>query len=111
MIKKSKVIVKKYLGVNENGIRLYGSPTVHTFVLNSISGRQETMMFGDRTYNMLKGTTKLNVKAFINENDLAYVYTTDLGEMFNGSNADYIVHSVRPQNVITTVYFYKLSKE
>jgi hypothetical protein len=113
VIKKRDVFLAKWIkeGYDEDGnqIQLYEKPISLSCTLNSLSGSYDIAVYGDKVKNMCK--TLLDYDEWINnikEKDVVYLYgATPDGELINGSNANYIVESVLPQNLKILVYFKK----
>lgn len=68
--------------------------------------------YGETNHNIVSCLINYTDDGKFNKLDLAYLYgATPVGEVQNGSNANYIVRSYKPQNTKIMVIFEELIKE
>lgn len=105
MIRQETIYIRKYLGEYDdesgNPYKKYGEVIALESSLNSVSGSYEAIVYGDRTKRMVQ--TYIDYDTYIgvfNEGDLVYLYgADDKNEKYIGSNANYQINSVLPQNM------------
>ena len=103
LIKRRKIYVANKDEI-VNDMHTYLEPFEVSTTINSVSGSQEILAYGDRTFNMLRLVLDYDYLDKISENDMAYVYADHTDDNEYCLKADYKVESVRPQNLKTIVY-------
>lgn len=96
-----------------NEINVYNAAVEYSMNIQPASGNMETTLYGDRINRVYKAVVPYDYKDLIKEGDIAYLDgATPEGEVEGtyGSNGNYVVDSVRPQNLATTIYFMKIDK-
>jgi hypothetical protein len=100
-----------------NEINEYSTPIKYkmniqpTKTNSNLSSSYELHMYGATIDKAYKALVSYDFKDKVKEGDIAYLDgATPEGETVNGENANYIVQSVRPQNLATAIYFSKLEK-
>ena len=96
-----------------NEINVYAEPQPYSMNIQPANGDMATTVYGDKIFKVYKAVVPYDYKDLIKEGDIAYLDgATPENEVEGtyGSNGNYVVDSVRPQNLATTIYFMKLDK-
>lgn len=99
---------------NHNKIEKYATPIEYKkWNIQYVKAESDLIEFGQLSSNMrlaiIPNNSKYNNK--FKEFDLAYLDgATPENEGINGTNANYRIYAVRPQNSIIKIYFLKLNK-
>ena len=98
-----------------NATPQYETPnaTPYKWNIQPVNIDSSTDSFGEREIKMkvamLVGDEAKKFRNSFHQNDLAYLEdATPDGEAVNGSNANYRIYAVRPQNVALLIYFEKI---
>ena len=101
----------------DNEITQYDTPQKYVFniqpLVNSAIDGAEIQAFGELAQRMKVAvvTERDKYKDSFKEFDLAYLDgATPEGELYNGQNANYIVHLVALQNTVIRIFFTKIVK-
>lgn len=94
-----------------NELPVYGTPTKYRFNIQPASGDFDITLYGAKVSKVYRAVVPYSYKDKIKEGDIAYLDgESPANEVVNGENGNYIVDSVRPQNLATTIYFQKIEK-
>lgn len=94
-----------------NETNYYDEPIMYSMNIQPASGNTDATLYGDRITKVYKAVVPFEMKNLIKEGDIAYLDgATPENEEGFGQNGNFIVDSVRPQNLATTIYFVKLDK-
>lgn len=94
-----------------NEINCYDEPIMYSMNVQPAKGYTDATLYGDRITKVYKAVVPFEMKNLIKEGDIAYLDgATPENEEGFGKNGNFIVDSVRPQNLATTIYFVKLDK-
>ena len=97
----------------ENQINVCYEPEKYTFNILNASGYLDVTEYGEEVSKMNKAIISMDYNGKFKEGDIAYLDgVTPDGETENtyGINGNYIIDSVRPQNLAIAIYFKKLNK-
>lgn len=92
-----------------NDINEYNEPKAYSFNVMPASGSLDTSLYGENTKSTYKAVIPFEeYNDMFHEGDIAYLKgATPENEKGIGSNANYVIDSVRPQNVMIAIYFTK----
>ena len=96
-----------------NEISSYLKPVKYFINVQQANGHLDVQEFGENISEIFKAVVPYNLKTNIKGGDIAYLdgQTPDNEEEGTyGSTGNFIVDSVRPQNLATVIYFKRLSK-
>lgn len=85
----------------------------YSFNIQNASGYLDVTEYGEEVSKMKKAIISMDYNGKFKEGDIAYLDgVTPDGETENtyGINGNYIIDSVRPQNLAIAIYFKKLNK-
>jgi hypothetical protein len=90
---------------------VYETPVEYSFNVQPVNGYTDIQAFGERVSQMQKAVVPRAYEGRFGESDLAYLDgVTPSGEAINGANANYVIVSVRVQNLAMSIYFEKLQE-
>lgn len=94
-----------------NEINVYNKPIKYSFNIQPAGGDFDIALYGERVSKVYRAIVPFSYKDKIKEGDIAYLdgVTPDSQAPY-GDNANYVVDSVRPQNLATAIYFTKIDK-
>ena len=96
-----------------NEINKYDKPIKYCFNIQPAGGESDMDLYGERVGKIYRAIVQISYKNKIKEGDIAYIDgATPQGETPNtyGSNGNYVVDSIRPQNLVMAIYFEKINK-
>lgn len=97
---------------NGNEVNYYSEPKPYDFNIQPANGSTDIALYGERISKMYKtAISLLEYKNKFKEGDVAYlegVKPTNEVEGTYGSEANYKIVSVRPQNTVILIYFEKI---
>lgn len=94
-----------------NEINIYDTPQKYVFNVQPLSGYNDITTYGEKVSKMYKAVIDSKYLGQFSEGDVAYLEgKTPLSEPKNGYNANYIIDSVRFQNLTIAIYFNKLQQ-
>ncbi len=96
-----------------NQIKVCYEPEKYSFNIQNASGYLDVTEYGEEVSKMKKAIILMDYNGKFKEGDIAYLDgVTPDGETENtyGINGNYIIDSVRPQNLAIAIYFKKLNK-
>lgn len=96
-----------------NEINTYLKPVKYSINVQQANGYLDVQEFGEKVNEVFKAVVPYNLKTKIKEGDIAYLdgqTPQDEVEGIYGSTGNFIVDSVRPQNLAAVIYFKRLNK-
>jgi hypothetical protein len=96
-----------------NEIYTYNEPIKYNINVQPASGYTDIQEFGESIKKVFKAVVPYRLKYKIKEGDIAYLdgaTPIEEHEGTYGSTGNFVVDSVRPQNLATTIYFKKIEK-
>lgn len=96
-----------------NEINVYDKPVMYSMNVQPASGNLDVTLYGDKINMIYKAVVPYDMKDLIKEGDIAYLdgaTPEDEEPEAYGRDGNFIVDSVRPQNLATTIYFRKINK-
>lgn len=96
-----------------NQIKVCYEHEKYSFNIQNASGYLDVTEYGEEVSKMKKAIISMDYNGKFKEGDIAYLDgVTPDGETENtyGINGNYIIDSVRPQNLAIAIYFKKLNK-
>jgi len=105
----------KEINTDEEGnqIKICYKPEKYSFNIQNASGYLDVTEYGEEVSKVKKAIISMEYNNKIKEGDIAYLdgaTPENETEDTYGINGNYIVDSVRPQNLAIAVYFKKLNK-
>lgn len=93
-------------------ITTYEEPEQYNFNIQPLSGYSDITAYGEKTTKMYKAIVDSHrYKDKFKEGDVAYLEgASPEGEGINGYNANYVIDTVREQNLKIAIYFNKLQR-
>lgn len=96
-----------------NEINNYYKPVMYRFNIQPAGGDFDLTLYGETVNKVYRAIVPIKYKDEIKEGDIAYLDGVDpLQEEKGtyGSNGNYVVDSIRPQNIAMAIYFKKIDK-
>lgn len=91
-----------------NEINKYNKPIKYTFNIQPAGGDFDIALYGEKISKIYRAIVPYSYKDKIKEGDIAYLDGSLPEEQEPyGDNANYIVDSIRPQNLAMAIYFKK----
>lgn len=89
-----------------NEIKKYNKPCPYILNVLPAGGKTDIVIYGEKINKVYKTLMSFENGKKFNEGDLVYLEGTNPHrELIYGSNANYVIDSVRPQNTCTVIYF------
>ena len=111
--KTCHIATKIATGTDEYGheINIYDEPIKYSFNIQPAGGNLDLTLYGEKINKIYKAIVPYSYKDKIKEGDIAYLNgATPKGETVDGENGNYVVDSIRPQNLAMAIYFEKIDK-
>lgn len=94
-----------------NEVNIYDKPKKYSFNIQPASGDFDLTLYGEKVNKVYRAIVEYSYKDKIKEGDIAYLDGANpLNEKVNGENGNYVVDSIRPQNLAMAIYFRKIEK-
>lgn len=96
-----------------NEINIYDKPVKYNFNIQPASGDFEITLYGEKINKIYKAVVPISYTNKIKEGDIAYldgINPSNEIEGTYGSKGNYVVDSIRPQNLALAIYFRKIDK-
>ena len=96
-----------------NEINTYSKPVRYSFNIQPASGDFETTLYGEKISKIYRAIVPIKYQGKIKEGDIAYLDGANPSNEVKGTygaNGNYVVDSIRPQNIAMAIYFRKIDK-